>query len=238
MENNSLPASGCGFGHSCQWLRSAQTLEINSLAGCGSAILISGFEMLKHRKATHNLDACSALLVSGFEMLKHWRATHSLDACSALLVSGSELLKHWGATHKLNACTGDLISGSELLKHWRATYKLNACTGDLIRVVLNCSNTEEQLTAWMGVQGISSVVLNCSNTGKQLTIWMHVQPFLSVVLNSNTRVTHNLDIFSNYLVSKIHAHPPTILPVCPLKRHFSGFNNLLKKYHIHTASIA
>ena len=38
------------------------------------------------------LDVCSAILVSGYDLLKHRRGTHKLDVCSAILVSGSYLL--------------------------------------------------------------------------------------------------------------------------------------------------
>ena len=58
------------FTHSCQWFRSVQTIEMDSLPGW-----------------------CSPLLVSGLDLLKHWRGTHSLDGCSPNLLSGSNPLK-------------------------------------------------------------------------------------------------------------------------------------------------
>ena len=39
------------------------------------------------------LDTGSAILVSGSDLLKHWRGTYCLKTGSALLVSGSDLLK-------------------------------------------------------------------------------------------------------------------------------------------------
>ena len=60
--------------------------KLTSWIAC-SAILISGFDLLKHQKVTYNLDMCSAILVSSSELIKQLRATHNLDACSAILIN-------------------------------------------------------------------------------------------------------------------------------------------------------
>ena len=39
-------------------------------------------------------------------------------------------------------------------------------------IIVSCSDTEEGLTRWMGVQPFLSVVLICSRTGEGLTFWM------------------------------------------------------------------
>ena len=80
-------------------------------------------DLLKHQRATHNLDACSAIVISGSDLLEWWRATYCLDACSAIVVSGSDLRERWRATHCLD---GVQPSSS---------------------VVLICSNIGERLTS-------------------------------------------------------------------------------------------
>ena len=65
-----ISQAGQVFSHFHQCFQSAQTLESNSLAGCISAIFISGSDMLKHWRATHKLDVHLAI-VSGSDLLKH-----------------------------------------------------------------------------------------------------------------------------------------------------------------------
>ena len=174
------------------------------------------------------LDRCSATLVSGSDLLKHWRATHSLDRCSAMLISGSDLLKHWKATHSLVTFLAIPFNSSYVLRHYRVTHLLKGC----LALLISGSNLLKQLTFWMYVQPFSSVVSICLKT--LLTAWMCVQTFLSMVLICSLwSHSHPRDISKSTLVKSMSTS--YCLTFSPFKK-LSGFNNLPKKNHIHTAS--
>jgi hypothetical protein len=111
------------FQNSCQWYKSAETLESDTQTG---AFLVSGSDLLKQYRVTHKLDWCSAILISSSDLLKHWRETYILVACSAILIN--DLLKHWRATHML-MCVQHLVSDSQTLE---TTHILDPCSAILV----------------------------------------------------------------------------------------------------------
>ena len=106
-------------------IRSAQTLEMDSLPDWVYTYSCQQSNLLKFWRWTHCLDGCSTFLFSGSDLLKHWRETHILDGSTTILISDSDLLKHWEGTHCLDGVSPVLIRGSNQLNHWRATYLLD-----------------------------------------------------------------------------------------------------------------
>ena len=93
----------------------------------------------------------------------------------------------------LDVCSAIPVSGSDLLKYFRATHFLKF--QPFLSVVLNYSNTWEQLTNWDVCSALLISGSEVVNTREQLTSWMQCWTFLLVVLicSKNWEWTHRLD---------------------------------------------
>ena len=194
--------AGRVFSHSCQWFWSAQELERDSLSGCVQPFL-------------------SVVLICSDteEGLTSWMYVQVFLSVDLICSNTREGLTCWmhvqpflsvilicsntQVTHKLDTFSAILVSGSDLLKHW--------------------SNS---LPVWMFIPSHqwfwSAQTLKNNSLSGCIAILVSGSDLLKY-----WSMTHILDIFSIYFVSKIHVHHLQSYQSF-LQKHLSDLNNLCK----------
>ena len=193
--NDSLPASGWVFSHSCQWIWSAHTLEGNLLPGW----VFSHSSQWFWSAQTHKSNSLAKWVFS-HSCQWFWSAGEQLTPCSALLISDSDLLNteewltswmvsmhtcqwFWTAqtlkSNSLPACSAIFISGSNFLKDWKGTHSLDVFSA----ILINGTDLLKNLTATHKLDTCSAILFSGSN------------------LLEHRRVTHNLNACSAILIS-------------------------------------
>ena len=160
-------------------------------------------------------------VVNGWDLLKHWRETHLLDASSAMVLICS---KHIGKTHKLDTWSAIFIS----IFWSPQTLERNSLAGCAFshshQWFWSAQILDKRLTFWMCVQSFLSIVLISSSNSHPGHMFSHSHQCFQYA-QTQWMATHILHLYPIYFISKIHVPLATVLPSCPFKK-ISGFNKL------------